>query len=102
PEEPLLEHARLDQEAAALAAPVLHLLVREHRLVVWTPVDRRGLAVGVSGLEQLEEEPLRPAVVLGIVRREFPRPGDRPADQPHRPADGLDVALDDDAGMLAL
>ena len=49
-EDPLLEVARLDLGAAALAVAVDHLLVREHGLVVRAPLDRRGLAVGEPGL----------------------------------------------------
>ena len=101
-EEPLVELARLDLGAAAFAVAVLHLLVREHGLVVGAPVDDRGLAVGVTGLEELQEQPLRPAVVLGLVRRELARPVDRPAHALHLVADPFDVALDDLARMLAL
>ena len=79
PEHPLLEVPRLDLGAAALAVAVDHLLVREHGLVVRAPLDRRRLAVGEARLVQLQEEPLRPAVVLGLVRRDLARPVDRPA-----------------------
>jgi hypothetical protein len=44
--EPLLQLTHLDGRAAALAAAVDHLLVREHRRVDGAPVDRRLLAVG--------------------------------------------------------
>ena len=101
-EEPLLELARLDLEPATLATAVLDLLVREHGLVVRAPVDDRRLSVGLPRLEELQEEPLRPAVVLGVVRRELPRPVDRPAKSLHRPAYFFDVALDDLARMPAL
>ena len=50
--------------AAALAAPVDHLLVGEHGLVLRAPLDRRLLAVGEAALVQAQEDPLRPAVVL--------------------------------------
>ena len=46
PEEPLRQVLRLDLVAAALAAAVDHLLVREHGLVVRAPLDRSLLAVG--------------------------------------------------------
>jgi hypothetical protein len=78
-EEPLLELADLHLEAAALAAPVDDLLVGEHGLVVGTPLDRGLLAVGQAGLVELEEDPLRPAVVLGLVGAELARPVDRDA-----------------------
>ena len=93
PEEPLLHQARLDLGAAALAAPVVHLLVREHRLVVRAPLDRRALPVGEPALEEAQELPLLPAVVVGVVRGERARPVVRPADPPHRARDVLDVAL---------
>ncbi len=67
-EEPLLEAPALDLGPAALAAPVDHLLVRQHRLVVGAPVDRRLLPVGEALLEELEEEPLGPAVVGRVLR----------------------------------
>ena len=101
PEEPLVELARFDLGAAALAAPVSDLLVRQDGLVVRTPVHERGFPVHLPGLEELQEEPLRPAVVLGLVGRELPRPVDRPAESLHRPADRHDVPLDDHPGMLA-
>ena len=43
-------------------------------------------------LEEAEEEPLRPAVVLRLVRREDAVPVDRPAEPLHRRADRRDVA----------
>ncbi len=76
-EEPLLELARLDQRPAALAAPVDHLLVGQHGRVLRTPVDRRLLAVGEAALEQLQEDPLGPAVVARLARGELARPVDR-------------------------
>jgi hypothetical protein len=92
-EEPLLEPTGLHEVSAPLAAPVDHLLVGEHGLVVRAPVDRRLLAVGEPRLEELEEEPLRPAVVLGLVRRQHALPVDRPAHSLHLPPDRGDVAL---------
>ena len=79
PEEPLLELANLHQVAASLAASIDHLLVGEHRLVVRAPLDRRLLAVGQVALEQLQEDPLRPAVVRRLVRAELATPVDRDA-----------------------
>ena len=101
PEEPLLHEARLDLCAAALAAPVDDLLVRQHRLIVGAPLDRRGLPVGEPAFVETEELPLLPAVVLGLVRGELARPVDRPADALHGLADRRDVAVDDLAGMTA-
>ena len=93
PEQPLLELPRLDLGAAALAAAVDHLLVREHGLVVGAPLDRDVLPVREVALEEAQEEPLRPAVVLRVVGGEHPVPVDRPAEPLHLAADPLDVAL---------
>ena len=100
-EEPLLEPARLDLGPTALAAAVDHLLVRQHGLVVRAPVDGRLLAVRETLLEELEEEPLRPAVVLGLVGGRLARPVDRPAEAAHLAADVGDVLLGDLARMAA-
>ena len=101
-EEPLLQVPALDLGAAALTAPVDHLLVREHGLVVRAPVDGRFPAVGEALLEEPQEEPLRPAVVGRLVRGDLAVPVDRPAHALHLRADGGDVPLDDEARMPAL
>ena len=79
-EEPLLELADLDERAGALAAPVDDLLVGEHRLVDGIPVDGRLLAVGEAALEELQEDPLRPAVVRGSC---VPNSRDQSIEMPH-------------------
>ncbi len=63
--------------AAALAAAVDDLLVGEHGLVVGAPLDRGLLAVREPGVKELQEDPLRPAVVARFVRGELARPVDR-------------------------
>ena len=65
-EEPLLQVALLDRRAAAPAAAVgaLDLLARQ-RAVVGAPVDRRLRAIGQAGLQEAQEQPLVPAVVVG-------------------------------------
>ena len=78
-EEPLLQRARLHEAAAPLAAPVDHLLVGQHGLVLGAPVHRGLAAVGQSLLEQAQEDPLRPAVVAGLVGAELAGPVDRDA-----------------------
>ncbi len=77
--EPLRELADLDERAGPLAAAVLDLLVGEHGLLDGVPVDRRLLLVGQTTLEELEEDPLRPAVDARLVRAELARPVDRDA-----------------------
>jgi hypothetical protein len=74
-EEPLLEVALGDHVAAALARPVRQdLLVGQNRLAARAPVDRRVLAVREAGLEEAQEDPLRPADVLRVVALEHPAP----------------------------
>jgi len=100
-EKPLLEVARLDLGAAQLAAAVDHLLVREHGLVVRAPLHGRRLAVSEPGLQELQEQPLGPAVVLRLVSRDFAIPVDRPAEPAHLGADRGDVPLGDLTRMAA-
>ena len=101
-EEPLREVAQLDLGAAALAATVHDLLVGEHGLVVGAPVDGRLLPVREPLLQHPQEDPLRPAVVRRLVRRDLARPVDRPAQAAHLAADVGDVALGDLARVPAL
>ena len=102
PEEPLHHVPRDDGRPAALAPAVDHVLVGDDRLVLRAPVDRRLLAIGQPGLEELQEQPLRPAVVLDLVRGRLAVPVDHPAQAPHLGADVRDVPLDDLARMPAL
>ncbi len=81
-EEPLLEIALDDNRSAAFAGTIDDLFVGEDRLILGAPIDRCLLLVGESLLEQLEEQPLVPLVVLGGVR------GDLPGPVVHRARDG--------------
>ena len=63
-EEPLLQVALRDDGVAALALAVDDLLVRQHRLVLRAPPDGRPLLVRQVVLQQLQEPPLRPLVVV--------------------------------------
>ena len=93
-EEPLLHEPRLDLGPAALARPVgQHLLVREHGLIVRTPLHGGALAIREAALEEEQELPLLPAVVRRVVRRERAVPVVRPANAAHRARDVLDVPL---------
>src|SRR5262249_49115653 len=78
-EEPLRELALQDRGAAALAAAVDDLLVGEDGRVLGAPLDRCLGPVGEAALEELEEDPLGPAVVLGRVGAELAGPIDRDA-----------------------
>ena len=100
-EEPLLELALHDLGAAALAAAVDDLLVGEHGGVLGAPLDRRLGAVGEPLLEEAEEDPLRPAVVLGRVGRQFARPVDRDPPLAELALEGGDRALGRDPWRLA-
>ena len=104
-QEPLLEVALLDQRAAAPAVAVdaLDLLAGE-RAVVGAPVDRRQGAVGQSGLEQPQEQPLVPHVVRRIGGDDLVLPVEGRAHRPelaahvvdvlHRPGERVAAALD--------
>ena len=73
-EHPLLEVALDDLGAAPVAHPALGLLVGQHRLARRAPVHRRHLLVGQAGVVELEEQPLRPAVVVGLAAGQLPAP----------------------------
>ncbi len=92
-EEPLLELALHDRGAAALAAAVDDLLVGEHGGVHGAPLNWSLGAVGEAVLEELQEDPLRPAVVLGRVGRQFARPVDRDPPLAELALEGGDRAL---------
>ena len=92
-QEPLLELAHLHDGAAALAAAVDDLLVGEDGGVVRAPLDRGLLAVGEAGVHELEEDPLGPAVVLGLVGGELARPVDGDAPGAELLLEGADGVL---------
>ena len=100
-EEPLLEVALHDLGAAALAAAVDDLLVGEHGGVFGAPLDRRFGPVGEVVLEQPQEDPLGPAVVLGRVGADLARPVDRDPPLAELALEGGDRALGRDARWLA-
>ena len=91
-EEPLLEEALLDLRATTLARAGDHLLVREHGLVVRAPVHGRRPPIRQSALEQLEENPLRPLVILRISGRQLVPPIDHQPRALQLPAEVCDVA----------
>src|SRR5438105_2150661 len=78
------------------------VFVCDHRLVIRTPVDGGRLPIGEAALEEAEEEPLRPLVEAGLVRRDLTIPVDRPAEPLHLLANDLDVVLGDFTGVTAL
>ena len=79
-EKPLAQLALLHQGTGAPGAAVaIHLLIGEHGLVDGIPVDGGVLLVGQAGVEKLQEQPLGPAVVVGVAGRQFPAPVNRQA-----------------------
>ncbi len=74
-EEPLLELALLDGRGfMAPAAAIDHLFVGEHGAALRAPVDLGLAAVGQVALEHFEEEPLVPAVIVGLAGGDFAVP----------------------------
>jgi len=105
PKEPLVEFPLLGRGPAPLARPTHHLFVGEHGLAVRAVVHRGPLLVGEAVLIKLQEQPLRPAVVVGEAGRDLalpvvldpPRPelvlgvgdvGERPVPRVDPPLDG--------------
>ena len=100
-EEPLLELLLLDERAAALAVAVDDLLVGEDGGVDRAPLDGRLGAVGEAALEEAKEEPLGPAVVVGVGRGDLARPVDRDAPALELLAEGVDGLARRLGGVLA-
>ena len=74
---PLVQLSLLHQCTGAPGTPIgVHLLVGQHGLVHRIPVHRGVLAVGQAAIEQLNEQPLGPAVVVAVTGRLFPIPVD--------------------------
>ncbi len=69
--------ALLDQRTTAPAAAVDDLLVGQYGLVHRVPVHRAVLAVDDALLEQLGEQPLLPAIVVGLAGGDLTGPVDR-------------------------
>ena len=66
PEHPLALDLAHDLAAAALASAAHYLLVCKNALAGGAPVDRHLLFVGEPVLEELDEYPLSPLVIIGI------------------------------------
>ncbi len=75
--EPLRQIAALDRRPAAFTRTLDHLLVRQDRLVLRAPVDGSVLPVRQAALEEPQEQPLGPPVVLGVARPQHPGPVER-------------------------
>ena len=102
-EVPLGQLALGDLGAAPLAGAVgQHLLVGQHGLGVGAPVDRALLAVGQALLTELQEQPLRPAVVLRVGGVQPPRPVEGQPVLLHRGGLRLDVGVGVRRGVLVV
>ncbi len=93
-EEPLWDHLLLDHRIATPAKPADNLLVRQHGHALGAPVDACQPAIGQPALVQPLEDPLRPAVVVGVARFEAPRPVVADPHKFHLPLVGRCVARD--------
>ena len=102
---PLVQLSLLHQCTGAPGTPFgVNLFVGQHGLVHRIPVHRGVLAIGQAAIEQLEEQPLGPAVVIAVTGRLFPIPVDGQTQllqlTPHlldiavSPVPWIDVALD--------
>ena len=68
--------ALFDQRAGAPAAPVYDLFISEHGLIDRVPIDHAGAAISDALFQHAQEQPLVPAVVIGITSGQFARPVD--------------------------
>src|SRR5579863_2709042 len=99
-QKPLLQPASLDEGSATLTASGDNLFVSQHRLVSGTPVDRSGLAFSQAVFEKLQEDPLRPAIVVWVGCSNFVRPIEAVADTFQLLlAKALDIACSEYAGV---
>ncbi len=73
-EEPLGKVLLDDGCVATLAETVDYLFVGQNRLILGTPIDRRLGLVGQTTLVELEDEPLVPAIEIGLMGCELSIP----------------------------
>ena len=102
-EEPLRQILLYDRRPATLAAPVWphDLLPGQRGVVPGAPVDGRLLAVGQPLLEELDEEPLVPTVVLGVAGHDLGIEVEHGAHLPELRAHPLDVRVGPLTGLDA-
>eukprot|EP00965_Chrysotila_dentata_P188538 6172801-Pleurochrysis_carterae.AAC.3 len=84
---PLAQRHALNREVAALALPIDHLFVREHRAQVRAPVDAHLRLEGETLLEELQKDPLRPLDVVLVGGGQLALPV-------VREAEGLELTLE--------
>ena len=104
-QDPLADRAAFDRMVAAVGARsfrgVQDFLVGEDGAERRAEPDRLLGDVGEAVAEELEEDPLRPAEVVLVGRREFAVPVDGEAEHLQLAAEVVDVALGLDGGVLA-
>ena len=99
-EEPLIQFLLLDRHGLMPpAAAVDYLLVSQHRAALVAPIHAALLAVGQALLPHLDEEPLVPAVVLRLARRDLAIPVVAEAEVAQLPLHVLDVGARPNAGI---
>jgi hypothetical protein len=99
PEHPLAHGPADDGVAAALALPVHDLLVGQHGPEGGAPVNGDLGLVGEASLVELEEDPLRPAVVGGVGGVHLAAPVVGEPEHLELLAEALDVLLRGDPGV---
>ena len=100
-EEPLRQLAPLDLGARAPALAVLDLFVGQHRHVDRIPVDHGVLAINQTLIEEIQEQRLLLAVVLGVAGGKHPRPVEREAQRLHLFDHVVDVGIGPVLGVAA-
>jgi len=91
-----------DLAAATLADAADDLLVRKAHLAARAPVDRHLHLVGEAGLVELQEDPLRPLVVLRVGRRDLAVVVEREPEPLQLRAESLHVFFRDDRRVDAV
>ena len=100
PQEPLIQLALFHQCTGSPGTSVgIHLLVGQNGLIHWIPVDRCVLPVGQTAIEQLQEQPLGPAVVIAVAGGLLTVPVDRQAEAIQLRSHLIDVAIGPIAGI---
>jgi len=90
-ENPLTERAPHDGVFSNLAFTIDDLFVGEDSAKFGAPVDRTLVDVGEACFKELEEDPLGPAVVLGVGRVDFARPIEGEAEAFELSAEIIDI-----------
>ena len=98
-QDPLVQLPLFDRGAGTPAAPVDHLLVGEHGVFDRVPVDPAFLAVGQTGLQEIQEDLLFVPVVFRRAGRDLARPVIGQTQRLQLGAHGRDVLISPVGGM---